>query len=537
MKKKCQDHLGNEYESFSEMCRKYNISRDVVKRRVKDGWNLGDALTTELIDYTVKDHLGNVYSTNGEMCSKYGLSTALVEYRLSRGWTLKDSLEIPVKSTICQDHLGNIFRTKKEMCKFYNISISSFDKRIKKGMDLEEALTSPSNVYECQDHLGNTFNSKKEMCDYYKITKHAFHERNKKGWSLKRILETKCEKKVYKCQDHLGNEFKNQEEMCNHYGVSLSTFSYRLSHGYSLEKCLSDLDSYLKQTKYISSSGKKFHNKGEIAKYYGIKQYKLQDMPEENFDMFIKSIIEKEEEKQNKRVYDHLGNEFLNYEEMAQHYGMSPQTFNTRKAAWIDKTLEEILITPVKKQHNWKDCKDHLGNTFKNMTEMCNFHNTRVPYFLRRIKDGWSLEDALTAPQEQSKSLGETKVSQILEKLKVEFSYNSRIKNVFDIEEFKLLSADFSSKKLGIIEFDGEQHFTGWPFATDEHNTKMFGRDDLKTKLCKKHKIPLLRIRYDQYSQIEELIEHFLGNPEFYLKRNNKFLTNKQYWSIRRTIE
>ena len=361
------------------MCRTYKVSRDVFKRRIKDGWNLEEALTKPLTKYSTVDHLGNSYVSIKSMCDHYNISCELFSYRRKQGWSLKDALIIPPKLTIHQDHMGNIYNTLSDMCKKYNISTSAYKNRIAKGMTTEEALTTPSNVYSCADHLGNIFSSKKEMYAYYNISKALANTRKKQGWSL-----------------------------------------------------------------------------------------------------------------------------------------------------------EEILTVPPMERINWNNCEDHLCNKYKNLTHMCNYYGITIHNFLRHMAAGWNLEEALTSPSSNSHSLGEGKISQILTSLGIEFKENKEIKSVIKINEFNRLRFDFYIEKLGIIEFDGEQHFTGWPHSSEAKNLKLHERDDLKTKLCRKYSIPLLRIRYDQLKIAADLIKDFINNPNFYLTQNNKFLTNKQYWSIRK---
>ena len=43
--------------------------------------------------------------------------------------------------------------------------------------------------------------------------------------------------------------------------------------------------------------------------------------------------------------------------------------------------------------------KDHLGNEFRCVTDMCKFHNISYETFIYRMDKGWSIEDALTTPE------------------------------------------------------------------------------------------------------------------------------------------
>ena len=47
-RKKCKDHLGNDYSSKTERAKAYNLANNVVQTRLAIGWSLERALTTPL---------------------------------------------------------------------------------------------------------------------------------------------------------------------------------------------------------------------------------------------------------------------------------------------------------------------------------------------------------------------------------------------------------------------------------------------------------------------------------------------------------
>lgn len=95
-----------------------------------------------------------------------------------------------------------------------------------------------------------------------------------------------------------------------------------------------------------------------------------------------------------KRVKDHLGNEFNSVAEMCRHYGINNITYVDRiKAGW---TVEQSLTTPVKDK--CKKCKDHLGNEYNSIAEMCNHYNIKVDTFYNRVRCGWKLKQILETP-------------------------------------------------------------------------------------------------------------------------------------------
>lgn len=111
----------------------------------------------------------------------------------------------------------------------------------------------------------------------------------------------------------------------------------------------------------------------------------------------------------------------------------------------------------------------------------------------------------------KSKSSGEVKIKQILEENNIDF------KNQYIIEDFSQFAPfDFAifnqGKLLGLIEYDGEQHFRPVNFFGGEERFKIQQNNDLRKDIyCKEHDINLVRIPYTDYDKIniEYLLEKF----------------------------
>ena len=90
---------------------------------------------------------------------------------------------------------------------------------------------------------------------------------------------------------------------------------------------------------------------------------------------------------------DHLGNTYRDKTAMCKAYGVPVCTFVYRRRKGM--TIEQSLV---------KDkCKDHLGNTYRDKTAMCEAYGVERTVFTRRLEMGWSLEEALTLPWSWSK--------------------------------------------------------------------------------------------------------------------------------------
>lgn len=110
-----------------------------------------------------------------------------------------------------------------------------------------------------------------------------------------------------------------------------------------------------------------------------------------------------------------------------------------------------------------------------------------------------------------SQSSGEIKITQLLTEANIDFQTQYRIK------EFNILSPfDFAifkeNKLLGLIEYDGQQHFEAVELWGGEKQLKIQQkRDERKNQWCQENNIRLIRISYTEYDNltIEYLFSFF----------------------------
>lgn len=100
-------------------------------------------------------------------------------------------------------------------------------------------------------------------------------------------------------------------------------------------------------------------------------------------------------------------------------------------------------------------------------------------------------------------SKAELKIRNILSELGVTYEEQYRFD---DCKDKSMLPFDFAiiekGKLQGLIEYDGLQHFRGWGSDKEDlENIKR--RDSIKDNYCKNNDIPLVRITYKEYSNLE----------------------------------
>ena len=136
-----KDHLGNEFNSYSDMCRSYGVGVNLFHSRLKLGWSLERALLSKNCKCKeVKDHIGNSYSSQNEMCRFYGIKVCAYRSRINSGWSLEKALTYKVRGGYCVDPFGNRYSNVSEMCRKFGIKTSTYCIRRENGKSLVESL-------------------------------------------------------------------------------------------------------------------------------------------------------------------------------------------------------------------------------------------------------------------------------------------------------------------------------------------------------------------------------------------------------------
>ena len=114
-------------------------------------------------------------------------------------------------------------------------------------------------------------------------------------------------------------------------------------------------------------------------------------------------------------------------------------------------------------------------------------------------------------------SKGEKEIGLCLDNMKIKYETETTLDGCSDVNKLRF---DFSiCDELGIkylIEFDGHQHFKPVRFGgisiegAEESYKNTIRRDSIKTQYCKDNNIPLLRIPYWEFDNIETILHSWL---------------------------
>ena len=138
-------------------------------------------------------------------------------------------------------------------------------------------------------------------------------------------------------------------------------------------------------------------------------------------------------------------------------------------------------------------------------------------------------------------SRGEKKIKEYLKSINIDFE---REKTFPELRGYNngLLRFDFcinineDEQDFLFVEFDGEQHFEKVQWSSKDTDDIINTRfeltqrhDRIKNRFCKVYDYPLLRNRYDEIKDIDDLLDKFLNDPRGYVYSR---LTPLERWKL-----
>lgn len=174
--------------------------------------------------------------------------------------------------------------------------------------------------------------------------------------------------------------------------------------------------------------------------------------------------------------------------------------------------------------------KDITGKTFGKLTVLQRDFLKSGPdaYWLcqcecgnQTVVAGSSLRKGHTQSCGCMKSKGEEKIIRLLKENHILFETQKKFEDCRFTDTNSLAKFDFWVNNEYLIEYDGEQHFhsknSGWD--TDEYCKKIQEHDAIKNQYCLNFNIPLIRIPYTQYNNLN-IKDLKLETTNFLFKRD-----------------
>lgn len=148
-------------------------------------------------------------------------------------------------------------------------------------------------------------------------------------------------------------------------------------------------------------------------------------------------------------------------------------------------------------------------NDYKNRKEKTKFIHTECGHIFETSLSNLIIKERNCPECERYITRGIAKIIHFLENEGIEYELEKRFK---DCKFKRYLPFDIYMPKFNaLIEFDGRQHYEIIEHfgGVDEFiNIKI--RDTFKTEYCKNNNIPLLRIRYDEFKNINNILNDFI---------------------------
>lgn len=196
----------------------------------------------------------------------------------------------------------------------------------------------PEKCRKCRDHLGQEYRSIREMTRAWKVTDCQYYKRRSRGWTLEKALTTPsgC---YHPVRDHLGREYLSERDMARAWNVGYNAYLARRKYGWSIERALTE---------------------PVRGKY---------------------------------RFPDPAGAGMTDLYELSAATGVAPHTIYRRVRE--GKTPAEVEFAGNLRRI---PSRDHLGRDFPSLRKMAVYWAVEYQTLLARLKRGWDVEKALTAP-------------------------------------------------------------------------------------------------------------------------------------------
>ena len=382
-----------------------------------------------------------------------------------------------------------------------------------------------------KDHLGNEYPTKVAMCEYYSINLTTFYRRISIGWTLEAALTTPVTAKenemVVKIIDHLGNEYPTKAAMYKFYNIKKTTFEKRIGLGWTLEAALTT-PAGTNCKKVYDHLGNEYLSQAAMCKFYNIKSSVFLNRIELGWT--LEAALTTPVKTSNRRrknghikVYDHLGHEYPSQTAMCKFYGIKQCSFLSRiKNGW---TLEAALTTPIintpariARKKGFSKVYDHLGNEYPSQAAMCKFYGIVRNTFVKRIALGWTLEEALTVPKNMY--IGEKRVMDALNKRNALYFHDVTFGYVLDVLGLDIDYEEFMEEFQSMINRETNYNWSIQKIKKLRPDFVLF-RDDVNAITGV--------IEFDG-KQHQNFIDFFFKTIEEFLSRNEADFVKNSLW-------
>lgn len=184
----------------------------------------------------------------------------------------------------------------------------------------------------------------------------------------------------------------------------------------------------------------------------------------------------------------------------------------------INRLLPEERIVEIKQSLEKADC-EYVGHTFdveRKIQFICNKHRERgVQTVLPRLFNPYLLCKYCNSKR---KSRGEFKICTLLTDKHIYFTDQYKTKDCRKINvlpfDFALFNDEGKTEVKCLIEYDGRHHYKeSSRFGGISHLADVKTNDSIKNQYCLDNSIPLIRIPYWEFKNIEPILTDAISDP------------------------
>ena len=245
--KECYDHLGNRFDSLSDMCKYWGVNISTYCARIKSGMSIKEALTNEI--GTVYEGLnGDTYTTLRDLAKAYGINKSTLKFRIKKGMSIGEALTTNLYNAT-KTYIGlndDTYRSLSDLARAYNLNKGLLVNRIKKGMSTQDALRDIMHSLQGKPKAyrglnNDTYKTVADLARAYNVPYYILECKIKNGMSTQEIL-TEYFHNVNRAYEGLNNDrYKTLKDLAEAYGVSYALVLKKNKQGMGTQDILIEL--------------------------------------------------------------------------------------------------------------------------------------------------------------------------------------------------------------------------------------------------------------------------------------------------------
>lgn len=199
------------------------------------------------------------------------------------------------------------------------------------------------------------------------------------------------------CSDHLGRTYSSVNAMCAAWRVNPNTFANRLRRGKSLQEALTTpADARASARPTTDHTGREFPSVKAMCEAWDLDVSTFRHRLELGMSLREALTVPKNATPSAKTAKDHTGQEFGSIQDMCKAWGIDYTLYANRVAHGWD--TGRALTEPIRERSGTVPATDHLCRTFPSVTAMCREWGISPGVYKERLREGMDTEEALTMP-------------------------------------------------------------------------------------------------------------------------------------------